>query len=109
MLMHKIALALAVTSLIAAETVPRTPKVTGGCPIGYRLTQKFCADDDEPAVCCPSKGKHSCFNDYEKCIPQVVGCPIATFGCPEEFGGNCCPDNSFCGFLGPEQRYVCFV
>ncbi|KAK3826414.1 MAG: hypothetical protein J3R72DRAFT_458009 [Linnemannia gamsii] len=107
MLLNKIALTLAVASLVAADIIPRIPTASGGCPDGYRLTKKICKIKNKPDVCCPTRVKNPRLNDYKKCIPQVVGCPKDTFGCPENYGGNCCPNDSFCGTTG--ESFVCYV
>ncbi|KAF9904072.1 hypothetical protein EC991_003105 [Linnemannia zychae] len=109
MLLNKIALALAVASLAAAEFVDRIPPVTGGCPEGYVQTKKICKIKNKPDVCCPINGRDPKRNDYRKCIPQLTTatCPTATFACPDNYGGNCCPDNSFCGTVG--NAFGCYT
>ena len=107
MLLYRVTFKLTFAFLVAAEIIPRMPTVIAGCPEGYRLTTKICADEDQPPVCCPFKGEQSCFNDYERCIPHLVGCPKATFACPAEYYGNCCPDEGFCGTY--ESDPVCYT
>ncbi|OAQ23512.1 hypothetical protein K457DRAFT_130547 [Linnemannia elongata AG-77] len=104
MLLNKIALTLAVASLVAADFIPRT--APGGCPDGYVQTKKICKIANKPDVCCPTTVKNPSRNDYRRCIPQLTGCSADKFACPESYGGNCCPNGSFCGTSG--DNFGCF-
>ncbi|KAG0077845.1 hypothetical protein BGZ93_003587, partial [Podila epicladia] len=56
MLFAKIAVVFVMVSVAAAEFIPRTPAIPGGCKAGYRLKRKCgCDDKDEPELCCPRK------------------------------------------------------
>ncbi|KAI8345607.1 hypothetical protein B0O80DRAFT_472580 [Mortierella sp. GBAus27b] len=44
----------------------------------------------------------------KNCVPPApAACATGYFGCPDNFGGDCCPEKSLCGTVGP--KYGCFL
>ena len=98
---------LAMTAAAVAEIADRTPKVAAVCKKGFVLAadSKSCCPKPKFSLC-------SCDEEHEKgpCrLPEKeAACATGYFECDAGFGGNCCKNDSFCGFIGASARYVCF-
>ncbi|KAK3823423.1 MAG: hypothetical protein J3Q66DRAFT_437779 [Benniella sp.] len=77
-----------------------------GCDCGDKVKTKCkgCGGDDEDKCRDKCKGKGK---DKDCIAPEPSKCPAAYFACPADYGGNCCPDDSFCGT--DEGRFVCYT
>lgn len=97
---------LAMAAVVTADYIDRTPMIAVGCEKGLVLAA-------DSKLCCPKRKVSfcSCDEDEDKLDqglchpPEPERCPEKYFGCPAEYGGNCCPENSFCAFNAP--KYLC--
>ncbi|KAF9363940.1 hypothetical protein BGX34_002955 [Mortierella sp. NVP85] len=81
-----------------------------GCDCGdkVKIKCKGCGKDDEDKCRekCKDKGKGK-GKDKDCVASDPEGCPATHFACDEGYGGNCCPNGSFCGTAGPD--YGCYT